>query len=299
MITPLDGSGAKSTGLEQQAIDFYRDAMVTLQRAGIRFLVGGAYALRAYTGIERHTKDFDIFILPADVHPALDALGAAGYKTKIQADYWLAKAFFGDDFVDLIYSSGNGVARVDEVWFEHARDAEVFGLSVKVIPPEEMIWSKSFIMERERYDGADVAHVLLKCAADFDWRRLLGRFGSNWRVLFSYLVLFGFIYPGQRDRVPAWVMERLLGRLQEEMASPPPDVRVCDGTMISRQQYLVDVTRWGFADGRLVHGYMSADEIEEYTAGIREDGDPPDPRALDTLERTLHEKLHEQEERPV
>ena len=26
-----------------------------------------------------------------------------------------------------------------------------------------MIWSKAFIMERERFDGADVAHLLLHC----------------------------------------------------------------------------------------------------------------------------------------
>jgi hypothetical protein len=27
-----------------------------------------------------------------------------------------------------------------------------------------MIWSKAFVMERERYDGADVAHVILRRA---------------------------------------------------------------------------------------------------------------------------------------
>ncbi len=59
-----------------------------------------------------------------------------------------------------------------------------------------MIWSKAFIMERERYDGADIAHLILACGRDLDWRRLLGRFGRRWRVLLSHLVLFGFVYPG-------------------------------------------------------------------------------------------------------
>jgi hypothetical protein len=237
-------------------------------------MVGGAYALTYYTGVTRHTKDFDLFVLPADVDRALATLAAAGYQTELTADYWLGKAFADDDFVDLIFSGGNGVARVDEGWLEHAAEGEVFGMRVKLIPPEEMIWSKSFIMERERYDGADIEHVLLKCGVELDWRRLLARFGPNWVVLLNYLVLFAYIYPGQRDRVPGWVMDHLLSRLQEELRAPTPArERVCNGTMLSRQQYLIDVRRWGFDDGRVVRGYMRPDQIEEWTAGIAQDGE--------------------------
>ncbi|HEX6817851.1 MAG TPA: nucleotidyltransferase [Ktedonobacterales bacterium] len=278
-------------GLSHEAVRFYTDAMRVLQRANIPFMVGGAYALHAYTGITRHTKDFDIFLLPCDVHAGLAAFEAAGYRTKMQADYWLAKVFDGESFVDLIFASGNGVARVDEVWLEQAREAEVFGMRVKLIPPEEMIWSKGFIMERERYDGADVEHVLLRLAGQLDWNRLIARFGENWRVLLSALVLFGFIYPGQRHRVPAWVMDKLLGRAQSEAHTSAPDERVCNGTMLSRQQYLVDVCEWGFKDGRLVHGYMTPEQIEEYTAAINKDGSPLEPERLHHLEHELHEKL--------
>ena len=62
-------------------------------------------------------------------------------------------------------------------------------------------------MERERYDGADVAHLLRAHGDRLDWPRLLRRFGPHWRVLLSHLVLFGFIYPGERALVPAWVMD--------------------------------------------------------------------------------------------
>ena len=50
-------------------------------------------------------------------------------------------------------------------------------------------------MERERYDGADVAHIILAYGDRMDWRRLIDRFGRYWRVLLSHLVLYGFIYP--------------------------------------------------------------------------------------------------------
>src|SRR5947209_6149239 len=83
--------------------------------------------------------------------------------------------------IDVIFSSGNGVAAVDDEWFTHAVDAEVFDASVRLCPAEEMIWSKSFVVERERYDGADINHLLHACASSLDWRRMLRRFNSNWR----------------------------------------------------------------------------------------------------------------------
>ena len=47
---------------------------------------------------------------------------------------------------------------------------------------------------------------------------------------------------------------------------------MCNGTIISRQQYLKDITDWGYEDARLVHGLMDDKEIEEWTAGIEVDG---------------------------
>jgi hypothetical protein len=58
---------------------------------------------------------------------------------------------------------------------------------------EETIWSKAFVMERERYDGADIAHLLRASAERLDWHRLLERFDAHWPVLLSHLILFGFI----------------------------------------------------------------------------------------------------------
>ena len=64
----------------------------------------------------------------------------------------------------------------------------VLDVPVRLIPAEEMIWSKAFVMERERYDGADVAHILRACAETLDWPRLLQRFDGHWRVLLQHLV---------------------------------------------------------------------------------------------------------------
>ena len=181
---------------------------------GSRSWSGGAYAFERYTGIGRHTKDFDLFIHPRDVQPALDTLRAAGCDTKLCFPHWLGKAHCGEDVVDLIFSSGNGVALVDDLWFQHSVTEHVLDVPVRLIPAEEMIWSKAFVMERERFDGADVAHILRACAETLDWPRLLQRFDGYWRVLLQHLVMFGFIYPSERARIPAAVLRELMSRLE-------------------------------------------------------------------------------------
>jgi hypothetical protein len=250
---------------------FYRSVMSRLSDAGVPFLVGGAYALAYYAGIQRNTKDFDIFVRREDMERALKALESGDCRTEFTYPHWLGKAICGDDFVDIIFSSGNAVATVDEEWFAHAPRTQVLGMEAKLSPAEEMLWSKAFIMERERFDGADVLHVILRCGVSLDWPRLLRRFGEHWRVLFSHLVMFGFVYPGERTGIPQWVMDQLTLRLQKEQADPPVSGRVCRGPLISRAQYLIDTEQWGYEDARLApQGPMSGEEVAKWTAAIHE-----------------------------
>jgi hypothetical protein len=262
-----------ATVTEEGSVAFYRRVMTTLREGGVPFMVGGAYALARYTGIGRATKDFDVFLRRQDMDRALAVLGTiAGCRTEITYGHWLGKAICGPDLVDLIFSSGNGIAQVDDEWFEHAERADVLGEQVLLTPPEEMLWSKAFVMERERYDGADVAHLIRARYATLDWPRLLRRFGSRWRVLLGHLVLFGFIYPGERTHVPRPVMDDLLGRLRRELKGDEPGTDVCQGTIISREQFLADLSAWGYTDGRLAPpGPMTADEVQRWTAAIPED----------------------------
>ena len=247
----------------------YRRVMTTLGEGGVPFLVGGAYAFTPVTGIPRSTKDFDLFVAKADIERALSLLDAAGFRTELTFPHWLGKAFWGKEFVDLIFGSGNGVAPVDAGWFAHAPLGRVLGADVRVAPAEEMLWSKSFVMERERYDGGDVIHLLRARADHLDWQRVLDRFGENWRVLLSNLLLFGFVYPGERTRVPRSVMQDLLARAAADLDADADVGRLCRGTILSRQQYLPDVTEWGYVDGRLApYGNMTPEEVADWTAAI-------------------------------
>ncbi len=244
----------------------YRDALVALSWSGIPFLVGGAFALKHYTGIIRDTKDFDIFVRPEDLDAILDLFESVGYRTERTFPHWLGKAISQDHVIDIIFNSGNGLSKVDDTWFRYAPEGELLGVKVLFCPAEETIHSKAFIMERERYDGADVIHILRACGVELNWERLLERFGPHWQVLLSYIILFGFVYPAERDDIPGWVTRELLSRFERSLSVVPPDDKVCRGTIISHTQYRVDVDCWNYKDGRLVpEGNLTRENIDHMT----------------------------------
>jgi len=257
--------------LEAPAQEFYHHALEVLRASDVPVLVGGAYAFANYTGIVRHTKDLDLFIRRRDVDAALEALTSAGYRGEIVYDHWLAKVFSDGHFVDLIFNLGNGVGSVDDQWFESAEDAELLGVPVRMVGPGDMIWSKVFVMDRGRYDGADIAHLLRAYADRLDWERLLDRFHQHWRVLLGHLVMFGYVYPGERGRIPQWVMRELIGRLQQEFDSADDqDGSLCLGPLLSPTAYEIDIEEWGYRDPRLPpHGDLTPEQIEQWTEGVR------------------------------
>lgn len=263
-----------------EAADRYRELMRLLLREGVPFLVGGAFAFAHVTGIRRPTKDLDLFVRRDDWPRLARFAEAAGWTSELTGPHWLGKVLHGELFVDIIFSSGNGVAPVDDAWFEHALDASVLGVDVRLVPIEEAVWTKAFVMERERYDGADVAHLLHAAALRIDWPRLVDRFGPHWRVLLAHLVLFGFIYPAERQLVPRAVMEALTDRLREETATEPPPDAPCAGTLLSREQYLPDVAQSGYEDARLPpHGNIAPEDAAAWTAAAASEASSPSQRS--------------------
>jgi len=235
---------------DPEEMSAHRRALELLQRGGIDPMVGGAYALRAHTGLWRDTKDLDLFLRKDQVHEALALLAADGYRTELTDPLWIAKAFAGDYFIDLIFSSGNGIAAVDEHWQRRALHAVVLGRRALIVPAEEMIWQKAYIQERERFDGADIHHLLRAKGDELDWRHLLARFDDHWLVLLGHLVSFRFSFPSDKEKIPGWVMKELLARQLAVEERPASSERICRGTLLSRQQYMNELEEHGYLDAR-------------------------------------------------
>ena len=257
------------------AHDFYRDTLEILEHANVPVLVGGAFAQEYFTGISRDTKDLDLFLMERDLLAAFAALNHRGFRTEVAFSHWLGKAFDnnGGKFVDIIFNSGNGLCKVDESWFDRAPKGEVFGRTATFCPIEESIWQKAFIMERERYDGADIAHLLRAQSDTLDWNHLLRRFGKHWRVLLSYITLFGYIYPTERTRIPDWVQRKLANLFACEIGHDARGESVCAGTLLSRAQFLVDIEEWGYRDMR-TPDLMSPEAVERWTAAATDEKKP-------------------------
>ncbi len=252
--------------IPEEEREVYKRALEAVNAAGVPYVVAGAYAIYEHTGICRKTKDLDLFFEPSAVVDAARALRKAGFVTRLEDDHWLAKAMWGEYFVDLIYGMGNGVALIDQGWVEHSRPGILAAMPVRIAPPEELMWHRLFISERHRHDVADILHLILCLGDTFDWERLVGRVGPHWPLLLAQISTFSYVYPGYRSNIPAWVYRELLERAQAGMAEDAEDADVTRGPLISQFSFTIDIREWGFGDPR--------------TELVRAARDKPEVRAL-------------------
>jgi hypothetical protein len=178
---------------------------------------------------------------------ALKVLEEDGFETEITDPVWLAKARRDGFFVDMITGMSNGVIRVDYSWIRRASRSQIFGLSVRVLAPEELIASKIFVTRRERFDGADIAHVIYGTRGKLDWARLMKLIGEHWQMLLWSLVLYHYIYPANSDYVPPQIWDELLNRFKVELAHPNKDLEF-RGSLIDDKMFAIDVKEWGKRD---------------------------------------------------
>ncbi|MFD1745689.1 nucleotidyltransferase family protein [Rhizobium helianthi] len=230
------------------AQDFVALSVNELVASHIPFLLAGTYAVSAYTGITRPTKDLDIFCKAGDFNRILAHFKAKGFDIEVEDDRWLGKVKRGEHFFDVIFAGSNGTMPIGDAWFENARRMDFNDQKVRIVAPTELIWSKCFVQLRHRYDGADVAHLILRAHDQIDWQRLLGHMEVHWEVLLMHLLNFRWIYPTERDKVPDWLLDELLERLAAQRELPLPQMKICRGRMFSRIDFEIDVKEWGFAD---------------------------------------------------
>lgn len=232
---------------EQPEIDFfahYADVLQALNRHHLEYLVGGGFGLCCYVSHWRPTKDLDLFMRPTTVETALDVLGKAGFDVELTDARWLAKARRGGSLTDIIFRSYNGLFPVDDRWFANARAARICGVPVKIVGPEEMLVSKSFVAARDRFDGSDISWLMRSYGRDLDWPRIEEMFGEeHWPVLLWQLVHFLYVFPDKRDQVPRELVQRLMRRFETEILHGRAGDDPWFGPMLDPVNYQRDVAR--------------------------------------------------------
>lgn len=231
----------------RQAEHFYGALTDLFLSYNQRFMIGGTYAFSYYTGIQRPTKDVDFFCTSEEYPKLLQLCSEHGYQTELLDKSWIAKVHSHSLTADIIFAERNGLVRVTEEWYSRAQTGSVLGRNVQLVPVEEMIRSKAYIQSRNRFDGADVVHLILRHGKEIDWKYLYRAMGGDWELLLSYLLLFTFVYPGDKKSIPEWLFEKLIENLQKNYSHSPMQDRITRGLLLS-SQYSVAIEKWGYKE---------------------------------------------------
>jgi hypothetical protein len=244
---PLPVTSSAPPDFLPEAVECYTGVLQSLREAQIPHAIAGAFALHQHTGIWRATKDLDVFLEAKSIPETLLRLQRLGFTTRIEDPVWLAKAWRGEYFVDLITALGNAVLIVDERWLARTKQCDFLGISCPVLQPEEMIASKVFVSRRERFDGADIAHLIRACGRSMDWKRLQWLLAEHWELLLWALTFFAYAYPAHLDVVPQNVWTDLLERLEQRVKGHQKD-GLFRGSLIDPLMFRIDAAEWGEAD---------------------------------------------------
>ena len=193
--------------------EFYQAALAAIRSTETEFLLGGGFALATYTDRWRNTKDIDFYVLPENRQLAIDALtdaGFADYYTQLPYDRgWIYRSTAGGVIVDIIWSMANRRAHVDHQWFERATLVRIKSEDLWVLPIEELLWSKLYVMQHDHCDWPDVLNLLYSQGANVDWDHLLARLESDTLLLKALGTVYDWLCPNRTEAIPKTVRARL------------------------------------------------------------------------------------------
>jgi hypothetical protein len=245
--TALPVSSSLEPELHPDQERLYRDVLLLLTEHRIPHAVSGAFALQKHTGVRRCAKDLDIFLTSEAACLALGLLHKHGFRCEICDPVWLAKAHRDHYFVDFITGMSNAAITVTDSWITRARPALVLDVPTRILAAEELLASKMFVVRRERFDGADIAHIIYATGGQLDWSRIVELAGAHWEMLLWTLVLFNYVYPAHAHYVPIVLWTGLVNRFLFRLMNPDPSARF-RGSLVDENMFAIDVKEWGLDD---------------------------------------------------
>jgi hypothetical protein len=217
----------------------YKQVIRRARESGIRFAIGGGLAAMTYAGQWRNTKDLDIYIKSADkggMQEILSSLGLEDYYSVHAYDRnWIYRSHKGETIVDVMWAMANQRATVDDSWME-GPEVEADGERFRLLAPEDALWSKLYVMQRDRTDWPDGWNLLYGVGADLDWRRIVANVADDRPLLAGLVSAFSWICPERASQFPAWLWSEL-GLLTPSLAGGEELVRRRAALLDSRQWF--------------------------------------------------------------
>ncbi len=150
-----------------------------LKADGVSFALGGGYALWVAGGPEP-SHDVDLVVAETDVEMAANSLAAAGLRIERPPEDWLFKAYCDDDdstesvaepaLVDVLHRLG-GIP-VTESLLDSAREYEVLGVRIPVLPPTPIMIAKLQSLTEHYCDFAPLLLVVRAVREQLDWTEI-------------------------------------------------------------------------------------------------------------------------------
>jgi hypothetical protein len=224
--------------LGEQEWSVYRRVIEIAQRRAIPFAIGGGLAAMSYAGRWRDTKDIDFYVTPPDRERMIAAAFDCGLRDYYEREpydrKWIFRTYTDDIIVDIMWAMANQRAEVDVGWFR-GPTINAGGLSFELLALEEEIWSKLYVLQRDRCDWPDVFNMLAH-GPDLDWRRLVSRVGPDKRLFAGLVAAFSWLSPTvAAERIPDWVWADMA------LTKPAPQT---DSRLIDERAHLLDSRPW-------------------------------------------------------
>jgi hypothetical protein len=116
----------------------------------------------------------------------------------------------------------NRRATVDEGWLSRGPEVKVRGETLRIVPTEEMIWAKLYVLQRERCDWPDVLNLIYAAGPKLDWQYLLDRLAEDMPLLRGVFSIYAWLCPRRSEELPPWLWARLAQ--PESKPGPSPEV---------------------------------------------------------------------------
>lgn len=191
----------------------YKEVVDLFNSRGIRFAAGGGLAFSRYSARLRYTKDIDFFLAPEFKDRARQATTELGFEDYFgQEEYdrsWIYRGYRDDVIVDLIWTAPNHRMLVDDGWVTGGPTVTVHGTQVQVLRLEEFLWSKLYVMQRDRCDWPDMMNVLYSCGENIDWDLMLERLGPDAPLMGAMLASYRWLAPERAAKLPGTLWEKV------------------------------------------------------------------------------------------